>query len=158
MPEPELITLKSGRRVALHRLAEGGRRTIIFFHAAPGAGNFDPDPAATAKRQVTLLAPDRPGYGQSELVTGDSWATVSSAADDAAEILTQMKAGPVGAAGWSAGGRVALALAARHPQLVERVVVIATPAPNEEVPWIPPEQKQGLEALRALSPAIKAVN
>jgi pimeloyl-ACP methyl ester carboxylesterase len=47
---------------------------------------------------------------------------------------------------------VALALAARHPQLVDRVVVLATPAPDEEVPWIPPEQKQGLEALRGLPP------
>ena len=152
MADTDLITLKAGRRVAIHHLAEGARRTVVFFHAAPGSGNFDPDPAATAKRQVTLIAPDRPGYGNSDPVNGAEWATVASAADDAAEIIQQMKAGPVGAAGWSAGGRVALALAARHPQLVDRVVVIATPAPDEEVPWIPPEQKQGLEALRGLPP------
>jgi hypothetical protein len=30
--------------------------------------------------------------------------------------------------------------------------VIATPAPDEEVPWIPPEQKQALEALRGRPP------
>ncbi len=153
MADLDLITLKAGRRVAVHHLAEGARHTVIFFHAAPGSGNFDPDPAATAKRQVTLIAPDRPGYGDSDPVTGAEWATVASAADDAAEILQQMKSGPVGAAGWSAGGRVALALAARHPKLVDRVVIVATPAPDEEVPWIPPEQKQGLEALRGLPPA-----
>ena len=54
-------------------------------------------------------------------------------------------------AGWSAGGRVALALAARHPDLVERVAVVATPAPDEEVPWIPAEQREGVEALRGKS-------
>ncbi len=56
----------------------------------------------------------------------------------------------VGVAGWSAGGRVALALAALLPELVDRVVVIATPAPDEEVPWLPPEQRAGLAALRDL--------
>jgi pimeloyl-ACP methyl ester carboxylesterase len=32
-------------------------------------------------------------------------------------------------------------------------VILATPAPDEAVPWIPSEQKQGLEALRGLPPA-----
>jgi pimeloyl-ACP methyl ester carboxylesterase len=151
MADTDIFTLKAGRRMAVHHLAEGGRR-IIFFHAAPGSGNFDPDPDATAKRKVGLLAPNRPGYGDSDPVAGDDWATVASAADDAAELLLRMQSGPAGAAGWSAGGRVALALSARHPQLVDRVVILATPAPDEEVPWIPPEQKQGLEALRGLPP------
>jgi pimeloyl-ACP methyl ester carboxylesterase len=31
--------------------------------------------------------------------------------------------------------------------------VLATPAPDEEVPWIPPEQQQSLEALRGQPPA-----
>src|SRR5258706_3458869 len=120
MAHTHLFTLKAGRRVAVHHLAEGARNTVIFFHSAPGSGNFDPDPAATAKRGVTLIAPDRPGYGNSDPVAGAEWATVASAADDAAEILQQMKVGPVGAAGWSAGGRVALALAGRPPALVHR--------------------------------------
>ena len=154
MPDINTVTVKSGRRVAVHRLADGSRRTVLFFHAAPGSGRFDPDPAATEKRQVTLLAPNRPGYGDSDPVTGQAWASVASAADDTAEMLQQqMKSGRVGAAGWSAGGRVALALAARHPDLVDRVVIMATPAPDEAVPWIPPEQKLGLAALRGRPPA-----
>lgn len=154
MNQTDRIRLNSGRHVAVHRLAEGnGRRTIVLCHAAPGAGNFDPDPAATTKRQVTLIASDRPGYGASEPVTADEWASVATAADDLAEVLQQLQVGPVGVAGWSAGGRVALALAARRPDLVERVVILATPAPDEEVSWIPAELKQGLEALRDLPPA-----
>jgi pimeloyl-ACP methyl ester carboxylesterase len=134
MEAPEKMTLASGRQVAVHWLAqqEGGR-TIVFCHAAPGAGNFDPNPEETAKRPITLLAVDRPGYGNSEMVAGETWATVGAAADDLAEVLRQLKVEQVGVAGWSAGDRVA---------------ILATPAPDEEVPWIPPEQKQGLEFLR----------
>ena len=54
--------------------------------------------------------------------------------------------------GWSAGGRVALALAARHPALVERVVVASTPAPDEEVPWLEAGERAALEQLRELPP------
>jgi pimeloyl-ACP methyl ester carboxylesterase len=48
---------------------------------------------------------------------------------------------------------VALALAARWPELVDRVVVVGTPAPNEQVPWVPPEQVVMLEQLMPLRPA-----
>ena len=153
MQQPELFTLNSGRQVAVHRLAEGEEgRTVVFCHAAPGAGNFDPDPDETAARRVTLIAVDRPGYGASDPVAANKWATVALAADDLAEVLQEMQLGPVGVAGWSAGGRVALALAARRPDLVDRVVVLSTPAPDEFVPWIPAEEKQWLDAMRDLPP------
>jgi pimeloyl-ACP methyl ester carboxylesterase len=150
----QTITLDSGRKIGSYRLAEGnGQRTIVFCHAAPGAGNLDPMPEETAKRQVTLISVDRPGYGESEMVSGEAWASVASAADDLAEVLQKMNISPpVGVVGWSAGGRVALALAARQPELVDRVVIVATPAPDEAVPWIPEEQKQGLESLRSSPP------
>jgi pimeloyl-ACP methyl ester carboxylesterase len=154
MPAVDEVRVRDGRRVALYRLAEGaGDRTVLLCHSAPGSGAFDPDPNETSARGVTLLAVDRPGYGGSDPPGEDEWASVSGAADDVAEVLDQLGTGPVGVAGWSAGGRIALALAARRPELVDRVAVLATPAPDEEVPWIPPEQKQGLEALRDQPPA-----
>ena len=145
------ITLESGRTVGLHRLG-GGFRTVVLCHAAPGSGVFDPDPEATATRGVTILALDRPGYGVSDPPSDGDWATVSGAADDLAEVLRALGTGPVGIAGWSAGGRVALALAARHRALVSRVCVIATPAPDEAVPWVPPPQAAALEAMRGWAP------
>jgi pimeloyl-ACP methyl ester carboxylesterase len=148
-----LVRLPGGRHVAVHQLATGrdAARTIVFCHAAPGAGNFDPGPGETTARNVNLIAVDRPGYGGSEpLETGD-WLSVDRGADDVAEVLREHGTDRVSVAGWSAGGRVALALAARHPGLVERVAVIATPAPDEAVPWIPAEQRDALEALRGKS-------
>ncbi|HEY9216849.1 MAG TPA: hypothetical protein VIO94_02280, partial [Phenylobacterium sp.] len=59
----ESFELKSGRKVRVHVLAEGrSGRTVVFCHAAPGAGTLDPDPGETARRGVALLAVDRPGY------------------------------------------------------------------------------------------------
>ncbi len=146
----EQIRLSSGRTVALHRLAEGDGPTVVFNHAAPGSGAFDPDPAETARRRITLLAVDRPGYGDSEPLDGDQLSTVDRAADELADVLDRLGIRAAGLCGWSAGGRVALALAARRPELVHRVCVVATPAPDEEVPWYPDEIRQGLEQMRGL--------
>ena len=152
----ETTTLdRDGRAVVVHVLARGSRdaRTVVLCHAAPGSGLLDPDPHETARRDVTLVAVDRPGYGGSDPVPPGAWSTVGDAADDVAAALEHLGLrGPVGAAGWSAGGRVAAALAARHPALVDRLAVVATPAPHEDVPWIPEEQAAGLEAMRGLTP------
>jgi pimeloyl-ACP methyl ester carboxylesterase len=148
-----------GRRVAVHDLtpdAPAAAPVVLLCHPAPGSAVFDPDPAATRARGVRLLALDRPGYGASDPIR-DGFATVDSAADDAAAVLdVLLPAGTTaGVAGWSAGGRVALAVAARRPELVDRVAVLATPAPDEEVGWIPEEHRAGIEALRG-APAAAA--
>ncbi|MEU8026868.1 alpha/beta fold hydrolase [Micromonospora haikouensis] len=148
----EIITLRDGRRAVVHRHgADTGRRVVVFCHPAPGSGAFDPDPAATRLAGVTLLALDRPGYGGSDPAT--DWADVPTAADDLAELIDQRRLGRVAVAGWSAGGRVALALAARRPDLVRRVAVLATPAPDEEVPWLDPGQRDLTAGLRDRPPA-----
>ncbi len=144
------MTLPDGRRLAVHRLPGDGP-TVVMCHSAPGAGRFDPDPSATADRGVSVLSVDRPGYGGSDPMPSGRWASVDVAADDLAFVIEQLGPWPVGVAGWSAGGRVALALAARRPELVERVAVIATPAPHEAVPWISPEEEAGIAAMRGMS-------
>ena len=152
-PRVDVVVRDNGRRVAVRWLADGeGGRTLVLCHPAPGAGNLDPDSLQTLSRGARLLGVDRPGYGQSDPVPDGSWASVSAAADDLAAALEGKAHGPVGAVGWSAGGRVALALAARRPDLVDRVVVLATPAPHEQVPWIPIDHQTMLEQLRGAPP------
>jgi pimeloyl-ACP methyl ester carboxylesterase len=161
------FVLECGRRVAVHRTntqsawypaekAPRGaeERVVVFCHSAPGAGIFDPDPVETRARNVRLLSVDRPGYGGSHPVAAGDWATVASAADDLAAVLDTLYVDRVGVVGWSAGGRVALALAARRPDLVDRVVVLATPAPDSEVPWIARDQRDAFERLRGLPPDV----
>jgi pimeloyl-ACP methyl ester carboxylesterase len=153
MVTTEVIEVRDGRRVQVN-VQDGapGGPTVLFCHGAPGAGLLDPDPEATAARGVTLLGVDRPGYGGSEPLPNGTWPSVAGAADDAADVLDQLGYRQVGVVGWSAGGRVALALAALRPELTGRVVVAGTPAPNDEVPWIPAEHAAALDALRELEP------
>jgi pimeloyl-ACP methyl ester carboxylesterase len=157
-------TLRSGRRVGITTLGDADAdRIVVFCHAAPGSSVFDPDPDASATRDVHIVALDRPGYGSSDPWPHGTWPSITQAADDIAEylrsvVLAERSLGverprTVGIAGWSAGGRVALAFAARHPELTDRVAIIATPAPNEAVPWIPPELQAESERLGTLPPA-----
>jgi pimeloyl-ACP methyl ester carboxylesterase len=135
------IELKSGRRVAVHRVVDGNAgRTVVFCHPAPGSGLFDPVPEATWARGVTLIGVDRPGYGGSDPAPGGP----DQPADDLAEVLDRLGTGPVGVAGWGAGGLVAFALAARRPDLVDRLALIGTPAPDHEIPWIPPALRSAM--------------
>ncbi len=143
------FTLASGRRVGVTSLGDADAdRLIVFCHSAPGSSVFDPDPLVTNTRDVHIVALDRPGYGASDPLPAGHWPSIARYADDIAEYLRVLRRdegsfglrpAEVGIAGWSAGGRVALAVAARHPELVDRVAIVATPAPNEFVPWIPPE-------------------
>lgn len=160
-------TLRSGRRVGVTTLGDAdAERIVVFCHAAPGSSVFDPDPDASATRNVHIVALDRPGYGSSDPWPHGEWPSITRAADDIAEylrsvILAERSAGierdrSIGIAGWSAGGRVALAFAARHPELADRVAVVATPAPNDAVPWIPPELQAESDRLGGL-PAAQAV-
>lgn len=141
-----------GRRIAVHDLtpdAPADAPVVLLSHVAPGAGSFDPDPAATAAHGVRLIGVDRPGYGASDPI-GDTFATVDVVADDAIAALESVlpEGATAGVAGWSAGGRVAAAVAARRPDLVSTVAMIGTPAPDEDVPWYPDEQRAGIDALR----------
>lgn len=146
------LKVEAGRHVAVHEVTDG-ERPVVLMHPAPGAGPFDPDPEVTAGRSVRLITVDRPGYGASWPRPDDEWSTVATAADDVAAALDHLGLANVGVAGWSAGGRVSLALAARRPDLVDRVVVLGTPAPHEDVPWIPEEVAAGVDALRGLPAA-----
>ncbi|MGT2425862.1 alpha/beta fold hydrolase [Amnibacterium kyonggiense] len=145
-----LVTLRDGRRLGLTTFGDPvAERIVVLCHPAPGAGGFDPAPAVTSAWGVHVVSVDRPGYGSSTPLPDDLRPTIGRWADDLAEyvefVIEQAREAGytplhrIGVVGWSAGGRVALALAARHPGLVDRVAVVATPAPDAEVRWIPPE-------------------
>lgn len=145
-PTTHLFTTPDGRTLGVDVRGPEDGPVVLLAHSAPGSRRLDPDPAATAAAGVRLVTVDRPGYGASTL--GAAPVTITSAADDAAYALGELGCTEVAAAGWSAGGRVALALAARHPALVSRVALLATPAPDEEVPWYGDDNRAMVEALR----------
>lgn len=124
--------LSSGRGIGVSAQGDPfSDRIVVFCHPTPGAGSFDPDPLVTAEVDAHLLMIDRPGYGGSDQLRVGERPRMQDRAEDIAEYIGafQKEDRPVGVVGWASGGAVALALAAHHPELVDRVAVIGTPAP-----------------------------
>ncbi len=103
----------------------------------------------TAAAGLRLVTFDRAGYGGSTPLADGVVPTIPQYADDAAAVLDDLGIDDATLVGWSAGGRVAAALAARRPGVAREVLIVATPAPDEAVPWIPEEQRQAIEMMKA---------
>ena len=147
--QTHLIDLPDGRTLAVGETGDASGPVVVLLPSAPGSRLIDPDPAATAAAGVRLLTIDRPGYGASSPLAEGAVPSVADAADDLAFALAALGITDVAVAGWSSGGRYALALAARHPELVRSAALIATPAPDDEVPWIQEQHRPMLAEMRA---------
>ncbi|AGL17018.1 alpha/beta fold hydrolase [Actinoplanes sp. N902-109] len=79
---------------------------------------------AAFETRLRVVTFDYRGTGDSRGPVGD-W-TTAGFADDAAVVLRSLGAGPAAVYGTSMGGRVAQFLAARHPGLVDRLVLACT--------------------------------
>lgn len=132
MTDTTTIT-RDGRTICLHTTgSRDADRCVVFVHPSPGSGAFDPDPDQTARRHVLLVGVDRPGYGGSDPAPERDGSGIAAAADDIAAVLDHLGFTKAGMAGWSTGGYVAAYLAARRPELVDRLVLLGTPASNDE--------------------------
>jgi pimeloyl-ACP methyl ester carboxylesterase len=130
--ESGTVVLSSGRRVGVHRLADGpAGRTVVLCHPA-GHGDLDPGPESTWVRGITL-------FGVDPLAAGPDPAgpEVGVAAGELAEVLDRLGGSPVGLAGWDTAGWIAVALVAGWPDLVDRLVVLGMPMPDPDPPWLP---------------------
>jgi pimeloyl-ACP methyl ester carboxylesterase len=150
--ETRTVTLPDGRALTFDLRGPAGGRVVVFLTVAPGSRRFDPAPAATAAAGVRLVTVDRPGYGASDPYPAGAVPTLDGMAADVAHGLEQLglldAPGGVALAGWSAGGRVALSLAARLGDAVRSVALLAAPASDDDVPWIPEGYREVLHELR----------
>ncbi|MEV6981561.1 alpha/beta hydrolase [Sphaerisporangium sp. NPDC051017] len=104
-----------------YRLQSGGSATVLVFHGGHMRAGLAQGVEVFTDAGFTVLAPSRPGYGRTPLTTGT---TPAGFADATAELCAALGISRLAAVvGVSAGGRTALTLAARHPHLVERVIL-----------------------------------
>jgi len=113
---------------ALHIESQGQGPVLLLLHGwAMHGGIFAPLVEALAGR-FTVLTVDLPGHGHSRASTlplvAETLADVLAAQLEAREPEAPAAARAL-VAGWSLGGLVALALAARHPQRVRGLVMLA---------------------------------
>ena len=130
-PQPITVRLPDGRTLGLTRYGNPAHRAVVFQHGFGSSGLEVPNDAALlAHWQLQVLAPDRPGVGQSSVYRQ---LTFPSFADDVVAMVDALEiCGPVGVMGWSVGGVHALALAARHPAQVAAVQLLSTCLPLGE--------------------------
>jgi pimeloyl-ACP methyl ester carboxylesterase len=122
------IQLSDKRRLAY---AEYGDRTgipVFIFHGLPGTrlawGLIPGDPIPDGLR---LIAPDRPGYGNSD---PKPHRTLLDWADDVGELADALGITRFAVVGVSGGGPGALACAWKMPERVTAAGVVASPAPT----------------------------
>ena len=117
----------TGPRLALshYRTAGPGAPVLVLLHGFPLDHRMWDDVAAALPDDLTVLAPDLPGLGESGL-TGFPEPTLEAAADAVAASLHDAGITEAVVAGLSMGGYVALALAERHPELVTGLALVDT--------------------------------
>lgn len=107
-------------RFGVH-LATDGAPGVLALHPLALSGAVWNGAGDGAAARLGLIGLDARGHGDSPW-DGKSF-TVEDMADDAAAVIEATASGPVGVIGLSMGGSTALVLAARHPELVSRVVI-----------------------------------
>ncbi|WP_345472740.1 alpha/beta hydrolase [Glutamicibacter ectropisis] len=108
------------------RAPEGQRQaqTLVFLHGG-NVGNWSWDPQVLAFGDFNILTLHLPAFGAR---FEETWDGLESAADDVAALIAdEVSEGGVHLVGISLGGVIALHVAARHPELVDSVLVTGTP-------------------------------
>lgn len=144
--DDSVVRLADGRSLAWASWGRQDGQPVVLLHRAPGSRLFDPDPEATAAAGVRLLTLDRPGYGGTSAVS-DPWRR--DAANDVVALLDVLELDRVALVGWSGGGQFAVEAAAALEDRVRSLSLVATPAPDEEVPWLDDDMRGLAEAVRA---------
>jgi pimeloyl-ACP methyl ester carboxylesterase len=112
-----------------YRLDKRGDATVLIFHGGHMHAGLALGEDVFTSAGYSVLVPSRPGYGRTPLSIGRS---ASGFSDVIAQLCAYLGIGRrVAVVGISAGGRVAVTMAARHRELVERVVLLSA------VGWLP---------------------
>ena len=117
-----------------------GERTVVLLHGYLENLNVWDDFTGLLQGHVRVISPDLPGHGISE-IKGDTH-TMEFLADVVAAALRELGVEKCTPVGHSMGGYVALALAARHPELLDGLVLFSsTPNPDSEAKHLDRERE-----------------
>ncbi|MFI5729997.1 alpha/beta fold hydrolase [Kribbella sp. NPDC051587] len=149
------VRVVDGRWVELWDGGEPAGAPVMFLAGCPDTRHaaFAGDEAARGLG-VRLVAINRPGYGRST----SQASTHASVADDVVAVADALGIGRFAVAGMSIGGPYAVACAARHPDRVTALGVLASPAsvPELDPPYhrddLGPDQQTFFNQLAHITP------
>jgi pimeloyl-ACP methyl ester carboxylesterase len=147
--EDRVLRTSTGRQVGYLMRGPAGGRPVLYVHGMPGSRleqRFIPDTLLDALG-VRLVSVDRPGYGQTDAVHGDRPARIA----DLLAVCDYLELNRLPVIAVSAGGSYAVALAATHPERVQRLVLASAQMPyddEEALGGLVADQRDLLPALR----------
>jgi len=113
--------------VRLRVSEEGAGPAVVLLHGLFVDHSSWSDVTKHLRDEFRLIAPDLPGFGESEKPPASRFPYgVDAFAEAIADMYAGLALGRAAVVGHALGGAVALTLAARHPELVERLVLIDT--------------------------------
>jgi pimeloyl-ACP methyl ester carboxylesterase len=115
----------SMNRFSLKVWIDGSGYPMLCLHGHPGSGRSMSVFTQHLSRRFCTIAPDLRGYGQSK--TRENFVMLDHL-DDLQGVLAHYGIDRCLILGWSLGGIVALELAARFPELVSGLILVATSA------------------------------
>lgn len=102
-----------------------GKKTILFLHGFPMSKSIWSSLIEKLDDSYRCIAPDLSGYGSS-LPVSNQQPSIDSYADDIAQFSSTVIQEPVIVVGISMGGMIALAIAARYPELLQGLILLHT--------------------------------
>ena len=112
-----------------YRLERRSQAVVLVFHGGHTRAALALGEEVFADAGATVLAPSRPGYGRTPKATGP---TVAAYTDAIRDLCAQLGIGRIAAVvGISGGGPTAATMAARHGDLVQRLILVSA------VGWLP---------------------
>ena len=124
-----MLRLRDGRRLAYTEYGDPDGSPVMLFHGNPSSGlSWGLIPGCPFRRDLRLIAPDRPGFGRSDFQPGRrllDWP------DDVSELGTALGLDRFVVLGVSGGGPAALACAWKIPRRLTSVGVVSSPCPAD---------------------------
>lgn len=121
------VFLPDGRRLGYAEHGAPNGRPVLFFHGMPGSSHIHADMAdIAARRNVRLIAVDRPGYGLSDPQPGRS---MLGWADDIAALTGELEITRFAIIGFSGGSPYVLACAYKIPERLTKIALVGAFAP-----------------------------
>jgi pimeloyl-ACP methyl ester carboxylesterase len=120
--DKSFVKLPNGETLAYVELGHGHHRVLLIHGNMSSSLHYLPLIERLPLDQFHIIAVDLRGFGDSSYVS--SFNSLTELTEDVAHFLTIKDFHPCTIAGWSAGGGVALQLAANFPHFVEKLFLI----------------------------------